>query len=587
MIINEVRIYSEVYEQGIDIRDYILSINKNLIIKNVYSKKSRGKTTNNSVIEKIRNSKDIDILVTFIDGDKEYPILIIEYSTAVPTDDHKMQRSDVYFWSSIYQTPNIKIYPKNKGMSKKFGGGDKLSDEFEKLIAFKNKSIFIPIKWNSNENNVLEVSDEFPSCIKRNLEIIDFFETSILHFQNSNDFENYYNEIYKLFENKYKDSIKKYDIITYSFIKNSNRFKIEGEKVIVKINRFGHAMDPDRGILYFVNMLIGSEKTVTEIQINRNNQYDSKTNSYKSLFDGVSQEKEIKSLIKKIILNKNNSFNEKDAIDIFLKALNLENKLIIEKNNDCYYVNDENLIAFLKSNAGMSAKSIFYLSQELRLTDLNRKLILKVKWNYSPIQKFFLDLKTYNFEKTKISRIESEDLNEDLITFSSSRLLKNFNFDLHAISYPGAQGDKAILIGEGRKIRRTYIDIISSKVKDKKISLHLLENKDIYTKTSKDIEKLSKISESKEFKVGLEDLLNKQIKDFKIEKIYTAVGTKKTSSKPKGVDYFFLFNISNRSNKTLINYEIHLLNHLCNNFFDDNLLKGSLILEEIYKIVSY
>jgi hypothetical protein len=587
MIINEVRIYSEVYEQGIDIRDYILSINKNLIIKNVYSKKSRGKTINNSVIEKIRNSKDIDILVTFIDGDKEYPILIIEYSTAVPTDDHKMQRSDVYFWSSMYQTPNIKIYPKNKGMSKKFGGGDKLNDEFEKLIAFKNKSIFIPIKWNSNENNLLEVSDEFPSCIKRNLEIIDFFETSILHFQNSNDFENYYNEIYRLFENKYKDSIKKYDIITYSFIKNSNRFKIEGDKVIVKINRFGHAMDPDRGILYFVNMLIGSEKTVTEIQINRNNQYDSKTNSYKSLFDGVSQEKEIKSLIKKIILNKNNSFNEKDAIDIFLKALNLENKLIIEKNNDCYYVNDENLIAFLKSNAGMSAKSIFYLSQELRLTDLNRKLILKVKWNYSPIQKFFLDLKTYNFEKTKISRIESEDLNEDLITFSSSRLLKNFNFDLHAISYPGAQGDKAILIGEGRKISRTYIDIISSKVKDKKISLHLLENKDIYTKTSKDIEKLSKISESKEFKVGLEDLLNKQIKDFKIEKIYTAVGTKKTSSKPKGVDYFFLFNISNRSNKTLINYEIHLLNHLCNNFFDDNLLKGSLILEEIYKIVSY
>jgi hypothetical protein len=78
MIINEIRVYSEVYEQGLDIKDYILNINKDFTVKNIYSKKNRNKLNASvSIIDKIRSIKDIDILVTFVCENSEYPIALI------------------------------------------------------------------------------------------------------------------------------------------------------------------------------------------------------------------------------------------------------------------------------------------------------------------------------------------------------------------------------------------------------------------------------------------------------------------------------------------------------------------------------
>ena len=43
-------------------------------------------------------------------------------------------------------------------------------------------------------------------------------------------------------------------------ISDSTRFLWQENNLKVKINRFGHAMDPDRGVLFFANMLLGSKK---------------------------------------------------------------------------------------------------------------------------------------------------------------------------------------------------------------------------------------------------------------------------------------------------------------------------------------
>ena len=104
MRLEEIRIYAEVLEQGLDFKSYLEELlkeeNKNAEIKNIYSKKCRNKvfSDSDSMIDRVRKLKDFDVLISAIDSDNEYPILIIEYSTAVPTDDHRMQRSDVYFW---------------------------------------------------------------------------------------------------------------------------------------------------------------------------------------------------------------------------------------------------------------------------------------------------------------------------------------------------------------------------------------------------------------------------------------------------------------------------------------------------------
>ena len=44
-----------------------------------------------SILQKITKLKDFDIAITIVSKKPEIPILMVEYSTAVPTDDHKMQ----------------------------------------------------------------------------------------------------------------------------------------------------------------------------------------------------------------------------------------------------------------------------------------------------------------------------------------------------------------------------------------------------------------------------------------------------------------------------------------------------------------
>ena len=150
MNIESIRIYAESIEQGFDFKNYFRKIEslKNVPIYNIYSSKLRSEITKeDSLIARIYKTKDIDVVITALCKGQEYPLLLIEYSTAVPTDDHKMQRSDVYFWGGIYQIPMMKISPTDKGMDKKFGGGDSFTNLFELSVALNKGAIFIPIEW--------------------------------------------------------------------------------------------------------------------------------------------------------------------------------------------------------------------------------------------------------------------------------------------------------------------------------------------------------------------------------------------------------------------------------------------------------
>ena len=57
-------------------------------------------------------------------------------------------------------------------------------------------------------------------------------------------------------------------------------------------------MDPDRGVLYFSNMLNGIENCITEIQVNRSKVIKDR-GGYGSLFDSTPHEKRLLSLIEK------------------------------------------------------------------------------------------------------------------------------------------------------------------------------------------------------------------------------------------------------------------------------------------------
>ena len=75
MIIDELRIYAGCLEQGLDFREYFLSIDKNIHIKNIYPTKSKGAILQtDSILQRITKLKDFDIAITIVSQGKEIPL---------------------------------------------------------------------------------------------------------------------------------------------------------------------------------------------------------------------------------------------------------------------------------------------------------------------------------------------------------------------------------------------------------------------------------------------------------------------------------------------------------------------------------
>lgn len=592
MKIHEIRIYSEVLEQGIDFKEYIKKIDSNLVVKNIYTKKLRGEfNATDSIIDRIRKVKDIDVLLTVISGEKEYPLLLVEYSTAVPTDDHKMQRADVYYWSSIFKTPMMKISPTSKGMDQKFGGGSKFSDELEISVACKRKSILYHIPWeNEEERDCLSVKKNALSCISYSEKIYSTLNNIVNKFSSVATFDDYFDILQNDFSNDNKKSVENYtDTKIKESITESIRFNWFGNKLRVKINRFGHAMDPERGVLFFVNMLLGAKNTISEIQVNRPADYNCR-GGYAKLFDALGREQILENYVKNII-KKGNVFTDDDAIYVFKTALSIDDSLPFKKvSAHNYNIADEDLLHFLNTHPSISTKSIFFLSTELQLTDKDRNLICSIKWSDVPIKQFINNISTTNFNITKISDLSIRDAKEDIITYAGVELFKKLKYDLLAVSYPGAQGDRCVLTGSGRDVIRTYIDIIAYKSDSDGIKVHLQECKEKFSASKSDERKLCAFKTNRDKKDGLNQLFKKTVGVTSFSKLYTSLAAKATTTMPNfDVDYIFMFDIEDTDSTTKINYSVAIIDvALVKDFAElknrDGKLKGTIEIEKIYRI---
>lgn len=596
MKIDSIRIYAEVLEQGLDFKEYIIKSGLRCPIYNIYTKKIHGEIlAKDSVVEKIRKSKDVDVLITAIKGGEEYPLLMIEYSTAVPTDDHKMQRSDVYYWGAVYKVPAMKIYPVNKGMNQNFGGGDKIEDLDEIILARNVGGCFFPIKWkNIPEYDVLETKPNTLSCIKENKDIEETIKQIISCFQKNNSYESYYIEMFqkhgKLIEQGLKREaklIKK----AKELIVNSTRFKWDNKKLSVKINRFGHAMDPDRGVLFFVNMLVGAENTAAEIQINRSSDFNAR-GGYKSLFDQAVKEKEMCEYVKELIKTKNNVFTDNDALYILSNVFGLPQNFVVKKSEKSYEIKDKQLFDFLIKHPSMVVKSIFFLATELKLTDKDRKIICSISWSNACIEKYKETLLGNNFNPVAIIPLTNSMATEDIVTYASVALYKKLQYDLIAVSYPGAQGDRCVLTGQGRNVLRTYIDIIAYEETKGELTVFLEECKDVLSKSCADADKLNNFINDSTKTNGLKVLCKKIIGKNNISTIHTGVGAKHSEANHAfNVDYIFMFSILNDANsdETKIKYSVAIINTKLVDKFgvlanEEGKLVGEFKLDKIYVI---
>ncbi len=564
MKISEIRIYAEVLEQGIDFNNYVHQAGFEGNIINVYTKKMHGEfSENDSIIDRIRKVKDVDVLISAISENNEYPLLMIEYSTAVPTDDHKMQRSDVYYWSSIFQVPMMKISPSTKGMDQQFGGGAKITNEKEQFLAFHRGALFFPIKWNTPDNeNVLPTKEKSLSCIPYSNKIEEIVRLIIVLFVKNKNIDVFYKELINYYSNTYREILDNTSLTDVrNSIVNSTRFHWYNEKLSVKINRFGHAMDPDRGVLYFVNMIVGAQNTITEIQVNRPDDISAR-GGYNALFDALTNKAELINYVTSIINNSNNIFTDDDALYVLTHGLNIENSIQFERISEHQYkIKDETLRSFLLTHNSVVAKTIFFLSTKLKLTDKNRNTICTIVWNQTPIFEYLNNIKTTNKAPIVIQPLSLNKAKEDIITFASVELYKKLNYDLLAVSYPGAQGDRCILTGSGRNVLRTYIDIIAYKKSAEGIQVFLEECKDLFSKSQSDIEKLNNILNSDIGREGVKNLFQKVINQDQINEIYISIAAKEAVQLQRFlIDYIFMFNVSYDENYTYIDYTVAVIN---------------------------
>jgi len=590
--IEEVRIYAEVLEQSLDFRNYIRKSGFEGAVRTVYAKKTREAfSPGDSLVDRIRKVKDVDVLITAISAGAEHPILMIEYSTAVPTDDHKMQRSDVYFWSAVFQVPVMKISPSAKGMDQQFGGGSRLTDEQEQRLAFDRGALLYLIPWNNAEgSSVLPVKENMLSCIPYSSGIQSVFDSVLSAYMQTQDPALFLQRLKREYLAAYAETLSTVSAETIRrSIVNSTRFHWFGDRLSVKINRFGHAMDPDRGVLYFANMLVGAENTIVEIQVNRPDDLNCR-GGYHALFDALPGKTELLRYVTELIRDKGNRFSDEDAIHVFLYSLSIEDKLrFVRTGSHAYAVCDEVLSAFLRSNAGIAAKSIFFLSTELRLTDKDRNIICTVRWNPAPIRDYLSDVRTNHRAPLPISPLTMREAKEDIVTFASVKLYQKLHYELVAVSYPGAQGDRCILTGDGRRVRRTYVDIIACREGEDGLRVFLEECKEQFSGSGPDVRKLNRLIRSEEEREGLRALLRKTGKRDDIQELYISIAAKEAPMIPQfSVDYLFMFRLSHDSEKTYIDYTVAIVNTDLVKAFqplsDGGRMVGRLTFDKIYSI---
>ena len=146
----EIRIYYECYEQALFIRNTCLIDQKFKKFKIIFIRKIQQRSNRylySKNVNQIYSIKNPDLVITYTHEGEEKVIFIIEFSCAVHTEDHELQRADNFMpainTSSIY----IKISSDKKTTSK-MGGNTKFDLKKPFAVIYKKYSnIFFHISW--------------------------------------------------------------------------------------------------------------------------------------------------------------------------------------------------------------------------------------------------------------------------------------------------------------------------------------------------------------------------------------------------------------------------------------------------------
>lgn len=570
----EIRLYYECLEQANNfIKPYITKALKDSNIVNVpislVKRPRRANQFEKGSLFAIQSLITADALITGISNGIEYPLILIEFSEAVSTEDHELQRTYGAIAAHLANCFYLKISG-NKKSDKVFGGAEYNPYSSPRIFLDElNYKGYILADWatdSSNENLLLR-NMKFSSCPAHIQIIEDTILCAVKSFQNASDIRtSWYKHAISMLEksNSYKEfyshikSAKGASDLLSSWNerdkrkknKNSVRYFVTKQSVAAKINRFNHAMDPDRGILTFLSFVFSKSHTIIGI-------YALVRQRTPKLKEDLNDLNDLKAKLN-IALKKDETGIPKWFIkglkDMASKALSVSQTIEI----DDFWEKNRNKIASNKV-----VMTIAYFLDELHLNHNG----IKLKWNRHKLigntKNDFLNA-VRNFFKfndhisaTPIEKITSE-IDEDEVTYTIiHKVLLPNNFKIVFVSYPGAQGGGAVLPEplKGKSQPREYPDVIALPPEySGDIDVFLNESKGMFAKTKieKDLEKILRYKNIPSVKNALNTslrLANVVSPDKSIKKIIIGVsfGTKKgkkTLWQPNDVD--FILRITDR-----------------------------------------
>lgn len=443
------RIYFESYEQAIHfLIPSLLSVDPEASYDLVSISRIKPKSVISSHIAPALTVKNPDALFTKITDIGEIGFAWIEVSTAVDTQDHDLQRFDSIVAASLAKIPFIKVWARRTSSSDHGGQTNYDLEQSLKLAWQSLNSVAIEVEWPLNHDSTRAIRNpEAMASPKGLLTLPNVLETALDGLGKFGD-PNYFFKNFS--QNKYKwitDKITSYLVPMTPFNpRNTTRLFKKNNRWHLKFNRWGHAMDPERGMCWYFSNRIGQRLVGT--------------------------------------LNDPNAFSASQAATNFKNATGIDVLRLVTLGPHQI----DQLI--LSSDINRSGRAILINCDQFDICDSSGNLLLSLKWSLSTNQ--IPQPKFSTAPITKLFRITS--INEDDVTYAVACLFYPCNgFSIHSVSYPGAQGDFALVQGNGRAALRTYIDVIALKKENNTIIISLTESKGARTPSSiaKDIDKVS------------------------------------------------------------------------------------------------
>ena len=562
----EIRLYYESLEQG---NDYLLPMINKAVPKGTSIKLvKRPKKANQfprGALSSIMSFTTPDALITAVKNGIEYPLAIIEFTEAVKTEDHELQRTYGALASYLSETFYIKISG-HKESEKVFGGAEYNPYSTPKILIDQfGYEGYIIAEWRTKTANkfTLQRNQNFPSCppeipiLRITIQAIvksflksekNWFENSIKDLKQTSHYKSYRKEV--------DNAIGAKELLaTWKARKATNlnklRYFVNEDWIGAKINRFSHAMDPDRGILNFISFVFSKTHKIFGIYAlvrPRGNDI------LKKDLDSLTT---LRSKLKEAIAIDSGGV-PRWFTDELVKAAKRAKKLDETINFQPIWEKHKSKISDNKvvSTIAFLLDGMYLNHNGIKLVWDRRKLLGNSKGDMLDL------LKTY-FSSTKFSSAsalveESNEVDEDEVTYAiAHRVLIPNKFKIVSISYPGSQGGGAILPNPdlGKAQPREYPDIIALPPrKNAKIDVLLNESKGMFRQADieKDTAKILRYKHDKKLQTALKETLvvaqvidqNDNVRNIIIGVAFGVKSNTHTTWKPDEVD--FIFRITDR-----------------------------------------